>query len=98
MKRPLLSIFLIFLAAIGRAQHQTSLDPPLVGGTLPYSITLREISLAPAAMPTLHSVAAGKWDGQWILMAAGPPDCTVSPDKTPSIHSTRTVMSGSSIR
>lgn len=51
------------------AQHQTPLDPPLVGGTLPYSIALREISLAPAPVPTLHSVAAAKWDGQWMLLA-----------------------------
>lgn len=51
------------------AQHQTALAPPLVGGTLPYSINLREVSLSPAPMPTLHSVAAAKWEGQWILLA-----------------------------
>ena len=63
-----LSLFLS-IATLGHAQHQTLLDPPLVGGTLPYSITLREISLAPAPTPTLHSVAAAKWDGQWIFLA-----------------------------
>ncbi len=51
------------------AIHQTDLDAPLVDGTLPYTITLRETSFAPASMPTLHSVAAAKWDGQWILLA-----------------------------
>lgn len=66
MKSLSLLILLSFLAA---AQHQTVLDPPLVGGTLPYSIALRETSFAPAPMPTLHSVAAAKWDGQWILLA-----------------------------
>jgi hypothetical protein len=69
MNRPIVFTFFICLAAIGHSQHQTVLDPPLVGGTLPYSITLREISLSPAAVPTLHSVAAGKWDGQWVLLA-----------------------------
>ena len=58
-----------FLAPAATAQHQTPLDPPLVGGTLPYSISLREISLAPAPIPTLHSVAAAQWDGNWILLA-----------------------------
>jgi hypothetical protein len=55
--------------ALASAQHQTALDPPLVGGTLPYSISLREISLSPAPIPTLHSVAAAKWEGQWVLLA-----------------------------
>jgi hypothetical protein len=57
------------LSTLASAQHQTLPAPPLVAGTLPYSITLREVSLAPAPIPTLHSVAAAKWDGQWILLA-----------------------------
>lgn len=60
---------LLLTATVVAAQHQSVLDPPLVGGTLPYSITLREITLAPAPMPTLHSVAAAKWEGQWIMLA-----------------------------
>lgn len=51
------------------AQHQTSLEPPLVGGTLPYTIQLREVSLAPAAIPTLHSMAVALHAGQWVLLA-----------------------------
>jgi hypothetical protein len=52
------------------AQHQTSvLDPPVTGGTLPYEITLREISLAPATVPTLHSAVAAVWQDQWVLLA-----------------------------
>ena len=68
MKPPTLLLFIAIVQS-APAIHQTALDPPLVGGTLPYSIALREISLAPAPMPTLHSVAAAKWDGQWILLA-----------------------------
>ncbi len=41
----------------------------MVDGILPYQISLREISLAPAAIPTLHSVAAADWQGQWVLLA-----------------------------
>ena len=57
-------------AGSAAAQHQTAiLDPPVTGGTLPYEITLREISLAPATMPTLHSMAAAVWQDQWVLLA-----------------------------
>ena len=69
MKTQLLAWFAAITAPAAFAQHQTVLDPPLVGGTLLYSITLREVSLAPAPIPTLHSVAAGKWNGQWVLLA-----------------------------
>ena len=58
------------LVGSAAAQHQTAvLDPPVTGGTLPYEITLREISLAPAMVPTLHSAAAGVWLNQWVLLA-----------------------------
>jgi hypothetical protein len=69
MKTQLYAWIAVLSAPLILAQHQTALDPPQVGGTLPYSITLRETSLAPAPIPTLHSVAAGKWDGQWVLLA-----------------------------
>jgi len=69
MKARMLLCFALILTPAAFAQHQTALNPPLVGGTLPYSIALREISLAPAPIPTLHSVAAGKWNGHWVLLA-----------------------------
>ena len=63
------TLVFLCLAGFAHAQHQTALDPPVVGGTLPYQISLHEISMAPAPVPTLHSVAAGKWQGQWVLLA-----------------------------
>jgi len=52
------------------AIHQTeSLDWPIRGGHLPYTLEIREVSLAPAEIPNLHSVAAGSWNGLWILLA-----------------------------
>ncbi len=69
MKILLLPCLAVILTPATFGQHQTPLDLPLVGGTLPYSIEIREVSLVPAPMPTLHSVAAGKWDGHWVLLA-----------------------------
>ena len=52
------------------AQHQTAtFDPPIVGGELPYTIEIREISLAPAIVPNIHSTAAADWNGQWVFLA-----------------------------
>jgi hypothetical protein len=58
-----------FLTATAPAQHQTALDPPVVAGELPYVIELREVSLAPAPIPTLHSAAVAVWQNQWVLLA-----------------------------
>lgn len=67
--RPLIASILVLLAGTVAAQHQTAtLDPPVLGGLLPYSVALREISLAPAAVPNLHSAATAVWDGQWVLL------------------------------
>lgn len=56
--------------ALVSAIHQTELlDWPIRDGRLPYTLELREVSLAPAEVPNLHSVAAGSWDGLWVLLA-----------------------------
>jgi hypothetical protein len=62
-------LLLVLLVVAAAAQHQTVLDPPVVGGQLPYAIELREMSLAPAPVPTLHSAAVAEWQNQWILLA-----------------------------
>ncbi len=69
---PVFPLLLGLWGAGGRlsAQHQTAvLDEPAVGGLLPYEIELREVSLAPAALPNLHSMAVAVWEGQWVLLA-----------------------------
>lgn len=59
-----------FLTVPAAGQHQTAvLDLPITGGLLPYEITLREIQLAPATLPNLHSMIVGVWDDQWVLFA-----------------------------
>lgn len=67
--RTLVPALLALLAGSAAAQHQTAtLDSPVTGGRLPYSVSLRETSLAPAALPNLHSAAAAVWEGQWVLL------------------------------
>ena len=65
---------MILLQVIGwewlAAQHQTStLDEPHLGGSIPYTVDIREVSLSPTPLPNIHSVAAGKWEGQWVFLA-----------------------------
>lgn len=56
--------------ATGFAANQTdTITPILVNGPLPYNITLQEYSFGAAELPTLHSYAAGHFDGKWILLA-----------------------------
>ena len=51
-------------------QHQTpNLTEPYVNGTIPYTVEIREISLAPTDLPNIHSAAAAEWQGQWVLLA-----------------------------
>lgn len=67
--RPLIPAVLALLAGPVAAQHQTAtLDSPVVGGQLPYAVALRELSVAPASLPNLHSAATAVWDGQWVLL------------------------------
>jgi hypothetical protein len=66
--------FLILLQLAGweglAAQHQTStLDEPHLDGSIPYTVDIREVSLAPAPLPNIHSVATGEWQGQWVFLA-----------------------------
>ena len=51
-------------------QHQTdNFSLPYLDGILPYSVEIREVSLEPAAVPNIHSIAAAEWQGQWVFLA-----------------------------
>lgn len=50
-------------------QHQTpTLTEPYVDGIIPYAVEIREVSLAPADLPNIHSIAAAEWQGQWVFL------------------------------
>lgn len=70
MIRPFLRLILLAWSPLLWGQHQTaSLTEPYLNGKIPYAVEIREISLAPAALPTLHSFATGEWDGEWVIFA-----------------------------
>lgn len=51
-------------------QHQTTtFTEPYIDGNIPYVVEIREVSLAPAALPAIHSFATGEWDGQWVILS-----------------------------
>ena len=64
-----LTTALLALPAARAAHQTTTLDLPHVDGTLPYTVDIQEVSLAPAALPNIHSVAAGELNGEWVLLA-----------------------------
>lgn len=58
------------LVAPARAAHQTAETSPVeLNGSLPYKITLTPYDFGAAPLPTLHSYAAGTYDGKWVLLA-----------------------------
>jgi len=64
------ALWCLFLPSTIRAQHQTgTFDDPVVGGVIPYQIDLNEISLAPAEVPNIHSMAAAEWNHQWVFLS-----------------------------
>lgn len=71
MKSLLLPIVLLCNASavcLGQAVHQTTLDDPVAPVASPFQVTLNQVTMA-AEIPTLHSYAAGQWQGQWVLLA-----------------------------
>lgn len=69
MHRSIASIGLALAVQSLSGQHQTAtLTEPYVNGSIPYTVEIKEVSLAPAILPNIHSVAAAEWQGQWILI------------------------------
>jgi hypothetical protein len=62
-------IALLHGAGLARAAHQTDTVTPVTIGGLPYNISLESYDFGAADLPTLHSYAAGHYDGKWVLIA-----------------------------
>ncbi|TWT87683.1 hypothetical protein Mal64_32260 [Pseudobythopirellula maris] len=51
------------------ADSQTAtVSPVVVGGDLPYRLSVRRLDYSDVELPSLHSFAAGEYDGQWVLI------------------------------
>jgi hypothetical protein len=66
----------VFAAALlgsittARADNQTNdVSPIETGGDLPYTIDVQTFDFGSADLPTLHSFAAGEFDGKWVLIS-----------------------------
>jgi hypothetical protein len=52
------------------AANQTdTLTPIVLNGSMPYRISVQPYDFGAAALPTLHSYAAGHHDGKWVLLS-----------------------------
>jgi hypothetical protein len=50
-------------------QHQTqTLTEPYVGGAIPYTVEIKEVSFPSTPIPNIHSIAAAEWQGQWVFL------------------------------
>jgi hypothetical protein len=67
--------FIVGLALAGltrsaSAANQTpTVSPVHLNSALPYKISLQPFDFGAASLPTLHSFAAGHYDGKWVLIA-----------------------------
>ena len=50
------------------AANQTATVSPVQDGGLGFSFELRELDMGATPVPTLHSFAAGEYDGKWIII------------------------------
>src|SRR5689334_3795313 len=65
-----LAPLVLFIAAPAMAANQTdTLSPVHVGSSQPYAISVQSVDFGAADLPTLHSYAAGTYDGKWIMLA-----------------------------
>lgn len=77
MNRHLLKLSLLWVlpaccawSTAALAQHQTaSFTPIQLNNSLPFQVRLQPYDFGAAELPGLHSYAAGKYDGQWVLLA-----------------------------
>jgi hypothetical protein len=62
-------VVLVFASSAIAANQTDSLSPVHVGSSQPYGISVRTYDFGAAERPTLHSFAAGTYDGKWIMLA-----------------------------
>lgn len=64
------ALVVVCSAGAAAAANQTpTLSPIQLDSPLPYNISLQPYDFGSAALPTLHSFAAGHIDGKWVLLA-----------------------------
>jgi hypothetical protein len=57
-------------AQLTPGMHQTDTVTQIIeNGELPYELSLQVYDFGMASLPTLHSYAAGEYDGKWVLLA-----------------------------
>ncbi len=63
-------LLLLSIVRISPAAHQTgTFSPVSLNSPLPYRIALEPYDFGAAPLPTLHSYAAGQYDGKWVLIS-----------------------------
>jgi hypothetical protein len=68
--RALLTFAMVIAAAQLRAANQTpDLSPVQLNGPSPFKVSVQPYDFGAAELPTLHSFAAGEFDGKWVLIA-----------------------------
>ncbi len=55
--------------ATANADNQTADVSPIQLGGVPYALNVQTYNFGSADLPTLHSFAAGEFDGKWVLIA-----------------------------
>lgn len=61
---------IVVLPTAAHSQHQTSTFSPIeLNPSLPFHIQLKEYDFGSGELPGLHSYAAGRYDGKWVLLA-----------------------------
>jgi hypothetical protein len=60
----------VVVSPVARAANQTATVTPIqLNSSLPYQVTVEPYDFGAAALPTLHSFAAGHVNGKWVIIA-----------------------------
>ena len=63
-------IGLLGFATLGEAQNPSGIYSPVhLDSPLPYRVEIRPYAMGAADVPTLHSFAAGEYDGKWLFLS-----------------------------